>query len=399
MATGAHGLTVGFPRMHKEAGERRDHLPDVVAAVAGSVDRVIVEAGIGGGMELSDLDYTLRHERISVGTNEDAFAQDIVVTLRSPETSEFVKLRPGATLIAMLHYPTRPARVAALAERGIEAVSLDGIVDDAGRRLVVNAGAVAWNGLEAAFDVLDRTWPPLRSHDRGPILVTVLGAGAIGRHAVEASSKVGSRARQEAFLAARLPGVVTRTVGRNVTADVDLMQRLLAETDVLVDASQRDDTARPLVPNPWIGWLPAHAVICDCVVDPYLLDEIPPTVRSVEGIRAETSTATCSSRGSRLVRHDPRRGAHRGAAPRRVLLLVARRPPAGVHGAVREAAGSTSAGPRPAAWRGGAARERGLPRARPRAGTAHHLALSRIPVGARSTGSARVAGAVVRCRA
>jgi alanine dehydrogenase len=62
------------------------------------------------------------------------------------------------------------------------------------------------------------------------------------------------------------------------------MRHLFVETDVLVDASQRDDTSRPLVPNPWIGWLPSHAVICDCVVDPYLLDEIPPTVRSVEGI-------------------------------------------------------------------------------------------------------------------
>ncbi|MGZ8567341.1 MAG: hypothetical protein ACXWXS_09850, partial [Actinomycetota bacterium] len=268
MATSARGLTVGFPRMHKEAGERRDHLPDVVAAVAGSVDRVVVEAGIGSGMGISELDYTSRNERVSVGTNEDAFAQDIVVTLRSPETNEFPKLRPGATLVAMLHYPTRPARVAAIAERGIEAISLDQIVDDAGRRLVVNARAVAWNGLEAAFDVLDRTWQPLRMRDRGPVLVTVMGVGAVGRHAVEAASKYGGRARQAALLAAQVPGVVTRAVGRNVTGNADLMQRLFVETDVLVDASQRDDTSRPLVPNPWIGWLPAHAVICDCVVDP-----------------------------------------------------------------------------------------------------------------------------------
>ena len=34
MDSGAPAVTVGFPRMHKEAGERRDYLPNLVAAVA-----------------------------------------------------------------------------------------------------------------------------------------------------------------------------------------------------------------------------------------------------------------------------------------------------------------------------------------------------------------------------
>ena len=33
-----------------------------------------------------------------------------------------------------------------------------------------------------------------------------------------------------------------------------------------------------------LGLLPPHAVICDLVVDPYLLDADPPTVRGIEGI-------------------------------------------------------------------------------------------------------------------
>lgn len=280
----ARALTVGFPRMHKEAGERRDYLPDLVALTARSASRVVLEAGIGSGMGLSEQDYLSRDHRIEVGTNEEAFAQDIVVTLRSPEAGEFDKIRRGATLVAMLHFPTRPARIEALAEAGIRGVSLDGIVDDAGRRLVVNARAVAWNALEAAFDVLDRTWPMLWSPDREPVRVTVLGIGAIGRHAVEAASKLGSQERQDALLAAHLPGVMTLALGRNVTGDEHVMRSSFADTDVLVDASQRDDTSHPLVPNRWIAWLPEHAVICDCVVDPYLLDERPPTVRSVEGI-------------------------------------------------------------------------------------------------------------------
>ena len=55
-------------------------------------------------------------------------------------------------------------------------------------------------------------------------------------------------------------------------------------TDVLVDTTQRSDPSVPLVPNPWIALLPEHAVICDCVVDPYQLESDPPTVRGIEGI-------------------------------------------------------------------------------------------------------------------
>ena len=55
-------------------------------------------------------------------------------------------------------------------------------------------------------------------------------------------------------------------------------------TDILVDATQRHDASVPLIPNAWIGLMPAHAVICDLVVDPYLPDNHPPVVRGIEGI-------------------------------------------------------------------------------------------------------------------
>jgi alanine dehydrogenase len=284
MEGGANGLTVGFPRMHKEPGERRDFLPDLIATIARTGTSVVVEEGIGSGMGLADADYVARSEAIRTGSNAEAFEQDIVVTLRCPETEEFAKLRRGTTLVSMLHYPTRPARIEALVEHGIEPVSLDGIVDDAGRRLVVNAKGVAWNGLEAAFDLLEATWPPLKSAARGPVQVLVMGIGTIGRHAVEAASKFGSDERCRAFMAADLPGVVVRAVGRTITDDEATMRELFSTTDVLVDASQRDDTSKPLVPNRWLAALPTHAVICDLVVDPYLLDADPPTVRSIEGI-------------------------------------------------------------------------------------------------------------------
>ncbi|HEX6131192.1 MAG TPA: alanine dehydrogenase [Actinomycetota bacterium] len=282
-------MRFGFPRMHKEAGERRDFLPGLVDKLADAGADVAVEAGIGSGMGLTDLDYTSRSTRIRVIGNAEAFAQDVVVTLRAPETEEFEKLRRGAVLVSMLHFPTRPARVARLRGLGIDAIALDVIADDDGGRLVVNSGAVAWNGLEAAFDVLEATWTAFADPGRPPAQALITGAGAIGRHAVEAATKFGNGERRDRLMRAGVPGIVVRTVGRNVTGDATVMRSLLAETDVLVDASQRSDPSRPLIPNAWVGSLPSHAIVCDLVVDPYLTDPAqlathPPTVRSIEGI-------------------------------------------------------------------------------------------------------------------
>ncbi len=275
--------TVGFPRMHKEPGERRDFLPDLVSAVAGTGAPVIVESGIGSGMALGDTDYTRLSPLVHVGDADEAFAQDIVVVLRAP-TDELRKIRPGATLVSMLHFPTRPGRVRDLQQLGIDGISLDQIEDDAGRRLIVNGPAVAWNGLEAAFDVLEAHWPLLGSPLRRPVGVTILGAGEIGRHAVEASTKYGSLDRNERLTARGCPGVEVVTIGRNLTCCSRYLEARLHGTDVLVDATQRSDPSVPVVRNAQLGSLPDHALICDLAVDPYALDAHPPVVRGIEGI-------------------------------------------------------------------------------------------------------------------
>jgi alanine dehydrogenase len=276
-------MTFGFPRMHHEAGERRDFLPPLMGTLAGRGCPVIVESGIGAGMGYADRDYRATSPLVQVGDERSAFEQDVVVVLRSPD-DRVTWMRPGATLVSMLHLPTRPGRVRRLLELGVQAISLDSIADDGGLRLVENMRAVGWNGVEAAFDALSRTYPPLGDPARGPVRVTLMGPGTVGKHAVEAATKYGNLQRNEIFAEMGLPGVEVVVIGRNLTADPGYVRDRLAHTDVLVDATQRSDPSRPLVPNAWLAALPTHAVICDLVVDPYALEADPPTVRGIEGI-------------------------------------------------------------------------------------------------------------------
>src|SRR3989304_2435867 len=92
----------------------------------------------------------------------------------------------------MLHFPTRSMRVQILKDLEIKAISLDSIVNGQNIRLVENMKAVAWNGLEAAFDVLEKQWPGLVRPDQEPIQTLILGAGMVGKHAVDAATKLGN---------------------------------------------------------------------------------------------------------------------------------------------------------------------------------------------------------------
>jgi alanine dehydrogenase len=282
MAT-SRGLSIGFPRMHKEAGERRDFLPPFVAGLAARCGDVVVEEGIGSRMGLRTAEYTAA-PGVRVGTWEEAYSQDIVVVLRAPTERELSWMSPGATLVSMLHYTTRSQRVRLLRSFGLEAISLDLIEDDLGQRQVENCEAVAWNGLDAAFEALERGDPRFADPGRAPLRVTVMGPGTVGRHAVEAATKYGSAARFERMENSRVPGVEATAIGRSLTRDAGYLRSRLVVTDLLVDATNRDDPSRPLIPNAWIDLLPSHAVICDLVVDPYQPDDSPPTVRGIEGI-------------------------------------------------------------------------------------------------------------------
>ena len=275
--------SVGFPRMHKEPGERRDFLPPLIGMLAALGSEVSVESGIGSGMGYTDADYTSLGPNVHAVDETTAYQQDVVVVLRAPE-GRYDRLRRGSVLVSMLHFPTRPGRVGMLEELGIEGVSLDLIANDDGRRLVENLRSVAWNGVGAAFAALERQWRAMTVPGRPPVRVTVMGAGRVGRHAVEFATKYGDDARNEAFMRLGLAGVEVVALGRNMTNHPEYLRGRLTATDILVDATQRHDPSVPLVPNDWIGLMPEHAVICDLVVDPYLLDVEPQVVRGVEGI-------------------------------------------------------------------------------------------------------------------
>lgn len=276
--------TIGFPRMMKEAGEKRVYLPEFIQFLAREGATVFLEEGYGSRSGFTFDDYRRGNPAVHMCSRAQAFQQDFVLVLRSPRLEDYERLRKGACLISMLHYPTRPLRIQKLQELGVNAISLDSIVNDNNLRLVEDMKAVAWNGLEVAFDVLEKRWPDLNRGDGNPIRVLILGTGMVGKHAVDAATKLGNIERNNDHIEAGGAGSLAIIAGRNITSNQMIMMKLLQETDILVDSTQRRDCSKPVVPNEWIACLPKHAVITDLAVDPYTPDVTPPVVRGIEGI-------------------------------------------------------------------------------------------------------------------
>lgn len=279
-------ITIGMARMHVEFGERRDFLPSFIARLIRRGANVILEHGYGSGMGFTQEDYLAAAPEIRFAAHEEIFDQDYVMVLRCPFESELRQLKPGATLISMLHYPTRPQRVELLRSLGVEGISLDSIKDDNGRRLVENLKSVAWNGLEVGFQVLRRTYPApgMEGRDRKPIQATVLGVGAVGVHAVQAASRYGDMQLWNLLAKRGIPGVQVTAVDYDVVNQEDAMREILSRADILVDATQRPDPSKYVIPNEWVGFMPEHAVLVDLSVDPYNFDIQPPEVKGIEGI-------------------------------------------------------------------------------------------------------------------
>ena len=281
-----YAMKIGFPRMKKEAGERRDFLPQLLANLHKHGASIVLETGYGSGMGLTERDYAEAAPAVKFVSHEEAYRQDYVVVLRYPADEEIRWMQTGACLISMIHYPTRPERILFLRSRNLEAVSLDSIVDDNGRRLIENLRAVGWNGIRAAFRVLRTIYPNpgFESPDRSPIAVTLLGAGAVASHTMRAAVRYGDLDLHRKLAGARVPGVVLTVLDYDVTNRPDIIRPILSHTDILVDATQRPDVSKPVIPNDWVGDLPAHAVLLDLSVDPYDCSHEPIKLKGIEGI-------------------------------------------------------------------------------------------------------------------
>ena len=77
--------SLGFPRMMHEAGEKRVFLPDFIQRMADLGFQVVIEEGYGSRSGFDKANYRQGNIKVSFGSRQDTFDQDMVLILRSPD--------------------------------------------------------------------------------------------------------------------------------------------------------------------------------------------------------------------------------------------------------------------------------------------------------------------------
>jgi NAD(P) transhydrogenase subunit alpha len=170
--------------------------PATVRQLLGLGYEVVVEPEAGAASGFTDQAY--RDAGAAVG---EAWTADVVLKVNAPSDAEITRLRPGASVIALLAPAQNPDLLRALAEAGITALALDAVprisraqsmdvlssmANIAGYRAVIEAAHVFGRFFTGQVTAAGKV-PPAK--------VLVAGAGVAGLAAIGAASSLGAVVR------------------------------------------------------------------------------------------------------------------------------------------------------------------------------------------------------------
>lgn len=272
--------SIGFPRIKNYSGDVRDFLPSLFSYFKQFNDiGIFAEKSYGSGLGLTETDYLKENNNIQFVSAEDVYQKDLIIILKMPDLSELEKLKDGCSLFTMCHFSTRPAYVELFKRKNIFALSMDGIVDDYGKRLFVDYFRTAFNGSVLAFEELKKSYDYFYSNNRQPIYITILGVGMVAQNCAKSFEILGD----EAFLDKNIPGVIMQLLPRTITNNEAIMATLLKQTDILVDATKRIETHKYVLKNEILAHLPKHSIILDITADRYDSEQVKPIEGTVLG--------------------------------------------------------------------------------------------------------------------
>ncbi|HET6372021.1 MAG TPA: alanine dehydrogenase [Candidatus Polarisedimenticolia bacterium] len=269
-------MVVGVPREIKDNESRVSLVPAGVRALVEEGHRVLVEAGAGAGSSMQDREFAEAGAAIT-SADEIFSTADLVVKVKEPQPSEYVKFRPGQILFTYLHLAPLPQLTQALMKSGVTAIAYETMADATGSLpLLTPMSEVAgrMSILVGAF-YLQRT-----SGGRGVLLpgvpgvppadVVIIGGGVVGTNAAKVALGMGARvvvieasARRMQYLDDIFGGRVV-TLASNRTHVAEALRR----TDLCIGAVLVTGARAPhLVSRDMISRMKKGSVVVDVAVD------------------------------------------------------------------------------------------------------------------------------------
>ena len=199
-STGKSTMRIGLPKEIKNHEYRVGLTPASVRELSSRGHRVLVQAGAGAAIGLTDEQYLAAGAQLAAEASE-VFAQtDMIVKVKEPQPQECAMLRPGQILYTYLHLAPDPEQTAALVKSGAVCIAYETITGPGGGlpllapmsevagRMAVQAGAVHLEKSKGGMGVLLGGVPGVAAAH-----VVIIGAGVVGTHALQMAVGMGAR--------------------------------------------------------------------------------------------------------------------------------------------------------------------------------------------------------------
>ena len=181
-------------------GERRVALvPETVQKLTQGGLEVLVERGAGDGAWFPDGTYTAAGAAIT-STDDLYAAEDVILTVTRPDEAALRRLRAGQAVIGMLAPLIDPHLASSLADRGVTAISLDGLPRTLSRTqsmdaLSSQANVAGYKAALVAAEAYGRFFPLLitAAGTARPAKLLVLGTGVAGLQAIGTARRLGAQ--------------------------------------------------------------------------------------------------------------------------------------------------------------------------------------------------------------
>jgi alanine dehydrogenase len=193
-------MLVGVPKEIKNNEFRVGLTPSSVHELAARGHRVIVQAGAGAGIGLTDEQYTAAGATM-LASAQEIFAQaEMIVKVKEPQPQECAMLRPGQILYTYLHLAPDPEQTAALVRSGAVCIAYETITGPGGGlpllapmsevagRMAIQAGASHLEKSKGGAGILLGGVPGV-----GAGHIVIIGAGVVGTNALQMAVGIGAR--------------------------------------------------------------------------------------------------------------------------------------------------------------------------------------------------------------
>jgi alanine dehydrogenase len=269
-------MIIGVPKEIKTREYRVGMTPAGVRQLTRRGHVVRVEAGAGEGSGIREEQYTHAGATI-VATAAEAWAADMVVKVKEPQSTEYAYFREGLVLYTYLHLAAEPVLTRKLVEKRVTAIAYETIqledgslpllrpMSEVAGRMAVQVGATCLEKERGGKGVLLGGVPGTR---RGRVVI--LGGGVVGRNAATVAIGMGAqvtvldvRAETMSYLEDVFGGAVETLYSNPLNIEETVERADLVIGAVLIPGA----VAPKLVTEDLIGRMDPGSVVVDVAVD------------------------------------------------------------------------------------------------------------------------------------